>query len=460
MAGCTSVDDTLGADFIPSGQKMSSHTVTIELQDGITTSLGQMDSISTNNTGYIFIGSKTTPEFGQTKASAIIQTVPITYHTESYYGYQPVVDSVQLRLYINSYSGNTDAEQLFDIYEVVQDIKRDSAYYASYPLTNDDGPIVGDKLFSFTYKGKGDMHSRLDDPGMITQAGRDYLERLVAADGDEDIPNDSVFVKNFKGLYVVPRQQGDNALYKFQLAYYTNNFSSLVLYFHNHDEDYTGPVTEAGENNLDTLAMIYVLTDGVKYYPTSINKIERDYPAAMKLKIDSGDPVGTAYVEQLAGVYTNLTIQQALIDKIRELKVSEGPGKNLAIHNATVFLELADGYYTPGAMNASFDRLGMFQNYARMSKPIPDYNYQYETTSGSPLPYGGYLNRSDGGYYSMNITTTLQRLLKDPDNYQRSISVTPDVYSVFDMSDTFLKGTAGTGYKVKLKLTYSLIPEK
>lgn len=96
------------------------------------------------------------------------------------------------------------------------------------------------------------------------------------------------------------------------------------------------------------------------------------------------------------------------------------PYTSIAINQAElmIYLEKSDydwekidvGAITP-LLDASFERLGLYADYKHVLG-ISDYYYTYERLYSSQnfqLPYGGYLNRSQGCYV-MDITSHLQEV--------------------------------------------------
>ncbi|MDR2886348.1 MAG: DUF4270 domain-containing protein, partial [Rikenellaceae bacterium] len=412
-AGCTQVDDTLGMEFIPEDQQLSTRIATIG-EDGAAgiyfeTRLAQMDSIPTSQAGAMMIGATYDPIFGYTTGTAVVQPTPYPdANTTSFFGYGAVADSMWLNLEMSSYSGNTLAEQSFTIYELNKKIHYDSICYANF-----DGAAFSDMarpLFHFTHTGTDTVSVRL----RATADGQDYMNRLLAR--DLNYVTDTVFlyggkdanehtIDPFYGLYIVPdNPQADAAMYQFSNLYaYGNGITSLVLCSHNYNEDKPGDFSD--ENISDTTYMSYTFDpyySGSSYtrysYANPINCIARNYAAGSigvgninfaptKDNATSTPKVATAYVQGLNGVYTLLTLTEALKDKITEL----AEGKNLAIEAAMLYLEVEDP--RPPLLDAGFTRLGMYENYGlaytdgtatdgsatkvSTQKPIPDYNPTY-----------------------------------------------------------------------------------
>jgi hypothetical protein len=104
--------------------------------------------------------------------------------------------------------------------------------------------------------------------------------------------------------------------------------------------------------------------------------------------------------------------------------------------------------------------------------PIPDYQYADEVYQNQvavaqgydgtyALPYGGYLNRSNG-YYELDITSYIQQLSKtkedDPDYmYIRpTIFLAPDAYGIIGSGESVLKGF-DSDEPISVRITYTII---
>lgn len=460
-SACTRVDDTLGSELIPDNQKLDAYEIALGIdkdEPGYFRSyLVQKDSFPSSDQGVVTFGSRFDPTFGYNTASAIIQPVPtLSPSDEKYYGFNPVVDSVFLQFYITNYGGKTDVEQTFSVYRVIKDIARskkvpstssdgktyysDTLYYASYPAA--EMCDMSQKLFTFKHSGKSHINAKLE----ILPAGQTYINELVAA--DRSIANDSLFLLKFKGLYIVPDQKENDAA-QYRASLNVEGGSALTLFAHNYKED---SVTVVKEN----IQVSYMFTDrssnatNLTYKSTSITSVERNYAVGtISALINSGTEVGTAYVEGMNGVYTDWQVDPALLTRLQSLCPA---GRKMAINNATIFFGIQPGY-TPAILNNSFSRLGMFYNYPKFEY-VPDYNFAYES-SGEYIPYDGTLNRTKGNF-EMNITQTIQKMVSSG-KCPEKISLTPEVASTFDFTNTPLRGSAGGGYKVKLKITYTLV---
>ncbi len=454
VAGCTSVDNSLGEELIPGDQRLTTRIVTLGADasepEYVESYLLFQDSLRAGAQGWIALGTDRYAPLGSTSASAIVQILPMSYDTTflQTIGFRPVVDSVHIRLYVFDCSSKAGVEEEFTIYEVTDaDFMRDSLLFYDFPAAAH--AAMADPLFTFTLvPGRtGDISRRLD----ILPAGQDYLERLLADDidsypemvGTNSRPLDSLFVEErFHGLYIAPSEpSAASGIYRVGLSYNAyNNVSGLAVSLHNYHKDSVDVIA-------DTTYVAYSFVDepGLSY-TRSITAIERDYPATLPLN-DLSTPATLTWVEGLGGVFPQLHFTDAFFDKIDALRGNQ----QLSLNSAVIYLEV-DGGSDPAVLDEAFARLGMFHRFALLSGPIMDYNPAYEEQQGALLPYGGKLDRAGGGYYKMDITATVQRMLGNA-NYPRTISVTPDEALLTQYDHTPLRGT-----DIKIKLIYTLVP--
>lgn len=159
------------------------------------------------------------------------------------------------------------------------------------------------------------------------------------------------------------------------------------------------------------------------------------------------------------------------------------PYTSIAINQAElmIYLEKSDydwekidvGAITP-LLDESFQRLGLYADYKHVLG-ISDYYYTYEKLYASQnfeLPYGGYLNRSQGCYV-MDITSHMQEVwngyLKSQgvetggsqteNSAPRTIYIGPEAYGLFTMPYTSAQGMENTANNapIKLRLIYTMI---
>jgi len=477
IGACTKIDDRLGAGLVPKNQQMQI-MINTPSGDGVMTLLYKRDSIPSSRTGYAWLGQTTDAVFGRRTASAVLQFLPSSWGYDYHgYGLDPIVDSAVIFTALSAVKGDTTQVQRFDVWDIAgtqEALRRDTTYYANFPIDK----YKGRKLFSFSHKGRRNVVSRL----MPTAEGKKYLDSIVHIKWD-DYLSDSLFHLKFQGLYITPAEDSPAAA-----AIYGNSLASsgLMLYVRNHDTIdrtaiYDTMVTAFSFRDTDQASSSAYYDDGVSWPNVSVNMSAFDYTgstlgglqAQTKNFTDTlatSTPLSKVYVQSGGGVGTYIRFTDEMIAELRDLRTSVGvDGKDLAINRAAlrIWLDTAPGEATPSteAMDASISRLGSYLLPQSLGG-IPDYQYVYEaylqqTTSSYTLPYGGYLNRSNG-YYDLDVTSYVQQLMKikegDPSYMYThpAFYLAPDAYNIFGTGQTILKGT-GSDHPVSVMVTYTII---
>ncbi|MDE7451183.1 MAG: DUF4270 domain-containing protein, partial [Alistipes sp.] len=205
-AGCTTKDDTLGANLIPDNQQLKAGYTVLQWNKELNpkkyveTRLFQTDSIVSSNLGQGYLGAAYDNTIGLRTAGFLAQFSNYYLVDEGYFGYMPIFDSVQMLLSVAAYGRDTTTEQKFEVYEVIDNAyltekplssgktERDTLFYLNFDpekAATDSGEknILGQKLFEFTLGG---------DNGPATTAvtmlptldGREFVKRLMLQSGD------------------------------------------------------------------------------------------------------------------------------------------------------------------------------------------------------------------------------------------------------------------------------------
>ena len=466
--GCTTVDDTLGANLVPDNQQMKAGYTVLQWHGSedakkyVTTRLYLTDSVVTSNLSTGYVGAMHNDTVGLRTAGLLAQFSNYYLVDDGYFGYKPIFDSAQILLSMTGYGRDTVTEQTFEVYEVVSNDyltekpasegseTRDSTFYRNFNPEEvsylENRSILGDKLFTFKLGtengGAGPSKTAVTmDP---TPEGREFIRRLMLQEGEYagkyeiyDRDNVAEWFDIFKGLYIKPAKETERAvqgtaeskgsIYAFDLT-----ASGFSVYGRNRVEAHPELIQ-------DTIGMVYYFKDTelTDCGNVSINRIAHDYAGSL---IDENDAraydadgqlnehrpeVSQVYVEGLGGVVTEITFTQDFFKDLQQLIVDENDesGKDfrtLAFTQVQMEVYFPDGQYDwwdlkPSEagplidrMNAAPERLGMYTHYWRKMY-IADYNYTYESYYGTTLPYGGYINRSHG-CYRMDITGHVQEM--------------------------------------------------
>lgn len=527
FAGCTKADDTVGASLVPDNQQMKAGYVVFDgsLRSGelnprkyVETRLYQTDSIVASNISYGYMGSMLNDTLGRRSAGFLSQYINYYLVDSGYFGYRPILDSVQILLSLSTSDRDTLTDQTFGVYEVVSNTyltekpigagktERDTLFYLNFDP--EQAGILGDRLFTFTLgQSNGTGPSTTAVTMVPTEAGRSFIARLMLQEGDyagdySIYSTDSLaqWVEEFKGLYIRPEvpvsEYGKGAIYATDLS-----ASGFSVYGRNRVEADPSLIQ-------DTIGMVYYFYDStVEYGNVSVNTVERDYAQAVApLGLDLADAVESngqrpenplVYVEGMGGIVTEMTFTQQFFDDLEALIEQENAasGKDftsLAFSQVRMFVYFRDSDYdwtaidpsAPGQlieeMDASPERLGLYTDY-KLLTPVADYAYVYEQTYSTTLDYDGYVNRSRGCYI-MSVTAFVQALWNnyaaecaaaesegravDLENVAgRRVYIAPSAYDLFTGSFAVLQGmvTEGSGLTpennapIRFEIAYNLI---
>ncbi len=238
MMGCTNDPDEIGIGIMPDDERLTvlfSDTTTVLVHSVFA------DSIKTDKTARVMLGSYTDPVFGVSSVNVATQ---VTFSTVTVnYGQNPVLDSIVLSLdymaiptpsgqSIKAY-GDTMTVQTFRVFEIDEDIYFDTAYYSNYDLLLKAEELASkslsfrpsDSIMVDTIKTKPQLRIRLSDEfgNNILNAPEDALE---SADGFRDF---------MKGLFIKSEPVASGgAIAFFDILAST---SRLTIYYHNDEGD-------------------------------------------------------------------------------------------------------------------------------------------------------------------------------------------------------------------------------
>lgn len=495
LPACTEVDDTLGQNFLPKDQEMGFGSSKVS---GINSYLAKSDSIVSSRLGRFMLGRMTSDRMGKMSAGAVLQFTPAESNGTSKtnpYGTNPVIDSADLFLQVESIFGDPSVEQKFYVYRFEPDvpIRYDSVYYGS--TYDADRAIDRSKpLFSFTMKDevKGGVFKSLT----VEDAGHAFLRELVALDPAVYELPDTIFRQKFQGFYIAPSndpaEAPDNgAIYNISPLTYTytsytwtdmetshTDMTFFAVYVHN--DETAAAAKEASAEKGETVEEegVYVTysfddTDELVAYPnTSIVIIGHDYtgsevdPAIFIDPYDFDPKSATAsdpfFVQGFIGVSSYLHFSDEFVNHLQtlrnyddgEIKIDDGA---LVVNKAVLRIYLEDGSDIDILDNAP-RRLGMYYSYKGTNpENIPDYMYIEEAYYDYTSAYGGQLNRALG-CYEMDISMYVRALANKPEETQRGIWLAPAVPIQFEPREVaLLNGASDPDTRMEVQLYYTIV---
>lgn len=469
--GCTTKDDTLGANLIPDNQQLKAGYAVFQWNKEVLTGLDalnpkkyvetrlfQTDSIVSSNLGQGYLGAAYNDTVGLRTAGFLAQFSNYYLVDDGYFGYMPLFDSAQILLSVSAYGRDTLTEQKFEVYEVIDNAyltekplssgktERDTLFYLNFDpekAAADSGEknILGQKLFEFTLGGdKGPSTTAVTMTP--TDDGREFVKRLMLQSGERkgdysiyDTDNLAEWFEEFKGLYIRPADadklkttsESKGSIYALNLS-----GSGFSVYGRNRVEEDPSLIK-------DTIGMVYYFN--ISSYDegnVSVNTVRHDYAGSkidpeeaqayvngMPNPIENRPEKSRVYVAGMGGVTTEITFTQEFFDDLQKLIDTENDQSHkefttLAFTQVLMEIYFPDGQYdwqdldaaTAGPlidrMNIAPSRLGMYTDYGKKSG-ISDYAYLYESYYDTTLAYGGYINRSHG-CYRMDITSHVQEM--------------------------------------------------
>ncbi len=208
VSSCKKPEDGVGLNLQPEDELLNANVID-------TTTLimytEEDDSVRTDELRVNMVGSYMDPVLGKVEASTYMQLRTdgqgVTFEEDSI-----VIDSVILSMEYDGYYGNLDP-QTFGVYEIVDTMYHDSAYYSNSYLNFDSTGTV------FGGQGWGNLivsgeETQTPSPLVNTIVGTDTLDaqlripldtvfgRYIINSADADLATNEQFVKYFRGLHV------------------------------------------------------------------------------------------------------------------------------------------------------------------------------------------------------------------------------------------------------------------
>lgn len=427
--GCTTKDDTLGANLVPDNQQMQAGYAVLQWHKDknpkqyVRTRLYQTDSIVTSNLATGYMGTMHNDTVGLRKAGFLSQFSSYYLVDDGYFGYMPIFDSAQILLSITGYGRDTLTEQTFEVYEVISNDyltekpvntgtdKQDSIFYMNFNPEEvsylGGRSIVGSApLFEFTLGGK-------NSPGPSTtavtmrakEAGKEFIKRLMLQTGEHkddyaiyDRDNIAEWFKIFKGLYIKPTA-GDSDEMKGSSdskgSIYATDLtaSGFSVYGRNR-------VKEDPSLIQDTIGMVFYFND--TELPdcgnVSINRIVHDY-AGSQIDIAEArayNPDGTLntnrpvksqlYVEGLGGVVTEIDFTQEFFDDLQAL-IDKGNNESGKDFRTLAFTQVQMEIYFPGGQ---YDWTAIDPSTPEITGPLPNGSPLADRMTAAPSRLGMY----------------------------------------------------------------------
>jgi len=415
LFSCTKDISKIGVDVVGKNplEVVYTDTITIETYSEL------IDSLRTDELSAHVLGAMVDPVFGTTNASVYSQfRIVDEYETTPFIGENPELDSIILYIKYaeEKIYGDTNYLQHFTVYELGEELIRDTAYYAFQNLrTKSD--IIGEANFtprfdSVTYITKPDdpFNTEPDTLSRIRPIriplSDDFGNRLLNLDL-EKYQTQEAFLEEFKGLYITTLNQNIPSSGGSMVTANLNDPKTyIMLYYHNDTSSYMENGTEIFYNHEFKYKVDINTARFSNYNHYDYVNADADFRRQV---IDGETELGVQkiYMQGLGGVRT--TIKFVHGHKIPDYY-------NYAVNEAKLLLYNVD----------EESNLLPIDNLTLSRKFIEDgdtSNFLISDASGGERYFGGTYNSSDERYY-FRITQYIQQLIEgDTDDNDLRIEI-------------------------------------
>ena len=331
MAASCKKESALGSDIQPDGDL-------IDLQYTDTLSLFSYtvkeDSLRSDESGIVQIGSINDAFFGKTNASLFTQVVIPNNLLEISFGPGAVLDSCALNLkYDFEYYGDTLQQQTFSVYQVTEDMFYDSTYYSNqikqcYP-TYASRVSVGDRTLAPRPRTKTVVGTDTIAEVLRIPINMNFAQQIFDQGGGNNLSSNAAFLQYMKGLYIASETPslgvGQGSLLRFNLK---DTSTKFIFYYH---------------NSADTTTFSFVISSTTAYFSNYTHDYSGINPPSDLPNQLNNSGVNTSnevYVSGCAGVKTKITFPY--LEDLRNL------GYTIAINKAELIFK-ADPATTDGS---------------------------------------------------------------------------------------------------------------
>lgn len=299
LGACKKPEEDLGLDLLP-GDPLGS-TVETTLLRAYTV---EDTVVRTSGLSRQLLGSYVDPQFGTVKAGLVAQ---IRLSVNVVLGQDNsglVADSIVLALPFdgaNTYYGNLDP-QVFEVYEITDDLSVDSLYYSDRVPAFIAEDLVADRGGSITPRPtlRPVVGSDTLAPQLRIRLSNELAGRFLAAFGTSAMTDNTSFLQFFKGLYVTvnngPQLPFEQGVLYFNLL---NTASKVTLYYKD---------TESSDPELPRKFDLPINQNSVRYSVTEFDRTTAVDPALNAALADTSLPASTTYVQAMGGLRTGILL--------------------------------------------------------------------------------------------------------------------------------------------------------
>ncbi|MFA5712700.1 MAG: DUF4270 family protein [Bacteroidales bacterium] len=431
LASCIESDRTIGSNFLPEDFNLEVGIA----QFPIAVEMRLADSLQTDFPNYMTIGSFYEPPFGSVTASTAFRIIPMKQGQT--FGDAPIVKSIKLSLAVENSSYLEPDQQFipqnFRVFELLKDIDTTTLYNNSFSHSD---------LSTQSIEKGGNIFFGGDS--LVIELSHQYGNKLVSVTQEES-DSLNLFVERYKGLYITcDPVEGESKGGRLNLTLPTNIYLSLT---YRHIDQ---------ENSIDRDSTI-------SYYISENQPFLNIYNHSSQ-NLAEQEPGEDLYIEGLAGVRPFVDF-----NKIKESIESWAESNSIEPDRLAVLKGELRFYFD---YPHDYRELNSFPTQLFLATRNPGL---YESVRYEPITDisftsdNGIINRSLQ-YYSLNISSYLQRVLKGlspekMEGYLTPIYQSSDYYSgatYYNVQNylyykALLKGPQ-SDRAPKLILTYSVVP--
>jgi len=406
--------DSIGLNVQPAGDQINVvQTDTISLFTHTT----REDSLRSDEASYALLGSYLDPVFGLHTASFYSQLRLASNNAD--FGTNPQADSIVLTLVYETVYGDTLTPQTVKVYELGEDIYKDSSYYSNDEFTI--GSLLGSKTYVPTPSDSVLVEGVKKAPHLRIKLDASLAQRFINESGTTNLSDNANFLKFFKGIYVTTNPVGSKgAIISFDLL---NSLSQVTMYYKN--------------STSDSLKYNFVINENcarINHFSHNFSQASSYLQSQISGDTTKGDSI--LYVQSMAGLKVKINYPY--------LKNLIANGK-VAINKAELIIKLdkndvTEGDFAPPAL------LTVIEEQDGKIRYLLD---QYEGTSY----FGGSFN-SSSYEYRFNIARHIQQIL-DGDKENLGLSLVVSTASRSNTANRVVLNGSKRSDALRLSITYT-----
>ncbi|MFW5872371.1 MAG: DUF4270 family protein [bacterium] len=228
LNGCKKEVEDLGKNLVPPDDK---YPVRVDSTFTVTGTTLPVNKVPTMNKTLNLLGYSYDNFFGETKTDLAMTFIPArfidsTQQPSDLFGQNPIVDSLIIKIVVDSIHGSTSNFDKIKIYELTNYFDPNILYYS-----NDDDLFIKSSTPIATFK-----HSQ-GDSLLVFEVDKDVANRLIKppANSDSVYQKQECFTQYFHGIYMQYEDITEGSSFAY-CNLYAPKISGAYLYFHENDQ--------------------------------------------------------------------------------------------------------------------------------------------------------------------------------------------------------------------------------